>query len=149
MLNRRRRTIELLSDSIQLEYRAVFLYRIHARAIRNQEVKQRLLEFGEMESQHATLVGEKLTELDGTIAWTYKPEDELHKPVRQILEEHGAWERQAIAVYQAALDEHLGREYDLLFARLLRDEKYHQRVLAELLAQLPPLRSRPASRPGP
>jgi len=136
MKDRRHRTIEVLSNSIQLEYRAVFLYRIHARAIRNREVRERLIEFGEMESEHAILVGEKLTELGGTIAWTFKPKDELHKPLRQILEEHAEWERQAIAVYQAALDEHLGEEYDRLFARLIKDEQHHARVLSELLEHL-------------
>lgn len=101
-----------------------------------------------MESEHAILVGEKLTELGGTIAWTFKPKDELHKPLRQILEEHAEWERQAIAVYQAALDEHLGEEYDRLFARLLRDEHHHQKVLVELLAHLPAARSGSAARRG-
>ncbi len=136
MRSRRERAIEILGKGLRTEYRAIFLYRIHARAIRNKEVRGRLLEFGEMELEHATLLGEKLMQLGGTIAWRFKPGDELKKPLRQVLEEHSHAEREAIMLYRAAVEEQLGREYDRLFARLLKDEEYHEKVLAELLARM-------------
>jgi rubrerythrin len=136
MRSRRERAIEILGKGLRVEYRAIFLYRIHARAIRDKEARERLLEFGEMEAEHATLLGEKLVELGGTITWSFKPGEELKKPLRQILEEHGEAEREAIAVYTAARDERLGPEYDKLFSRLIKDEQYHKKVLAELLARM-------------
>lgn len=126
-----------MSKALRKEYRAIFLYRVHARSIRNKEVRDRLIEFGDMESEHATLLGEKLTQLGGTISWSFKPGAELRKPLRQILEEHAEAEREAIALYRAALEEGLGEEYDRLFSRLLKDEQYHEKALAQLLARLP------------
>jgi rubrerythrin len=136
MRNTRERAIKVLQRALRLEYRAIFLYRIHARALQNAEVKRLLTKFGEIESEHATLVAEKLTELGGSITWSFKPGEELKKPLRQILEEHADGERAAIALYEAAIEENLGLEYDKLFSRLLRDEHDHLRMLTELLERL-------------
>jgi rubrerythrin len=133
MNSNRERAIKVLQKALRLEYRAIFLYRIHARAIRDSEVRKLLTEFGDMESEHATMLGEKLTELGGTISWSMKPGEELKKPLRQVLEEHADGERVAISVYEAAMQENLGPEYDRLFSRLIKDETHHLELLSELL----------------
>jgi len=135
-MDKREKAIQVLQKALRLEYRAIFLYRIHARAIRDSEVRKLLTEFGNIESEHATLVAEKLTELGGTISWSFKPGEELKKPLLQILEEHAEGERTAISLYEAAIEENLGQEYDRLFARLLADERDHLKMLTEVLERV-------------
>jgi len=128
--------VALLKRGLQLEYRGLFLYRIHAAEIADPEVRQTFVRFGRMEQEHAALLGQKILESGGTISYSMKPLEEVQKPLLAVIEEHLAAEKQAIALYRKGIEISLDDEMVEFFARLVGDEEEHQRVLTGIQARI-------------
>ncbi len=128
--------LKLLQEGLQLEYNGIFLYRIHAREVADQALAARLAEFGAMEQEHATALGDAIVAAGGAIRYHFEPLEQLAKPLVTIIDEHLAGEKAAIALYERGLAIATDEEMRRLFQGLLRDERYHFDTLSALRGDL-------------
>ncbi|HXY74299.1 MAG TPA: ferritin-like domain-containing protein [Dehalococcoidales bacterium] len=127
--------LELLNQTLELEYSLIIFYPRIANIIRDQETKKLALSLGTASVGHADTVAKAITKLGGNPHWSFASFP-TGVNLRKIFQEQLEKEKLALRLHQQITG--LVTDYTLRdnFARLAREEESHIRTVENILTRL-------------
>jgi len=131
----REKLLRVLNQALAAEYGALWLLPQHMAQIEDEELKRQLKLIAEVELEHAEKSARFIYGLGGEPNADL-PQLKPRKGVREILEVHVQGEREAIRLWQAAVQATEDPKLKKAFGEMVRDEQGHQRLLERALGRL-------------
>ncbi len=135
MADKREELLEALNRALGAEYGTLWLLPQHMAQIEDEELKRQLKLIADVELEHAQKSAEMIYRLGG------RPNADLpnlrpRSGVKEILQAHVEGEREAIAIYERAMEAAEDPEMREMLAGMKHDEEGHQRLLERALDRL-------------
>ena len=135
MPEKREELIGVLKQALSAEYGALWLLPRHMAELKDEELRRQLHLIAEVELEHAEKSAQLIYALGG-VPDADVPRLRPRSGLRGILESHLEGEREAIALYQRALELAQDPEVRKALAQMKADEEGHQRLLERALSRL-------------
>ncbi len=127
--------LDVLNRILAAEYGVLWLLPRHLPQVHDEELKRQLRLIGDVELEHAEKSAAMIFALGQEPVNNY-PNLHAGRDLREVLQIHLEGERQAIALYQEAMDLASDGDMRRQLEILRGEEEGHQRLIARALAQL-------------
>ena len=127
--------LDLLNQTLELEYTLIIYYPRIASAIRDLETKQLALSLGTASIGHADTVAHAITKMGGNPHWSFGPFP-TEKDLRKIFQGQLEKEKLALKLHQQIVN--LIADYSIRdeFIRLSKEEESHIKTVEKILISL-------------
>lgn len=130
------RVVDLLNQTLKLEYSLIVNYPRLASAIKNDQTRQMTLTLGTDSIQHADIVANAITAMGGTPNWLFEPLP-LEMDIVDIFKKQLEKERLALRSYQQGMNLVSSNYLRDKFSKLADQEKQHIELVQSIISRLP------------